>query len=95
LMYAYRNFGASYDVNYTGGWPVVYSTTSAAGNRFREPWTVMNAGITYKVHRDATAFLSVNNLAEEGRREYIFDPSRVRSNWTIPRTIKFGVSGQF
>ena len=95
LMYAYRNFGASYDVNYTGGWPVVYSTTSAAGNRFREPWTVMNAGITYKVHRDATAFLSVNNLAEEGRREYIFDPSRVRSNWTIPRTLKFGVSGQF
>jgi len=95
LIYSYRNFGATYDVNYTGGWPVVYSTTSAAGNRFRQPWTIMNAGITYKVHRDATAFLSVNNLAEEGRQEYIFDPSRVRSNWTIPRTLKFGVSGQF
>ena len=95
LQYVYKNFGASYDVNYTGGWPVVYSTTSAAGSRFRESWTIMNAGITYKVHRDATAFLSVNNLAEAGRREYIFDASRVRSNWTIPRTLKFGINGQF
>jgi hypothetical protein len=55
----------------------------------------MNAGVTYRFRRDTTAFLSVNNLAEEGRREYIFDPSRIRSNWVIPRSLKFGITGQF
>ena len=95
LLYAYKNFGASYDVNYSGGWPVVYSTTSATGNRIREPWTVMNVGLTYKVYRDATAFISVNNIAQEGRSEYIYDPSRQRSNWVIPRSLKFGITGQF
>ncbi len=96
LLYTQGNFGASFDVNYTGGWPVLsVSATAPQTSRFREPWRVMNAGVTYRFHRDTTAFLSVNNLAEEGRREYIFDPSRVRSNWVIPRTLKFGITGQF
>jgi len=96
LLYTQGNLGASFDVNYTGGWPVLnVSATAPQTNRFREPWRVMNAGLTYRFRRDTTAFLSVNNLAEEGRREYIFDPSRVRSNWVIPRSLKFGVTGQF
>jgi TonB-dependent receptor len=96
LLYTQGNFGASFDVNYTGGWPVLnVSATSPQTARFREPWRVMNAGVTYRFRRDTTAFLSVNNLAEEGRREYIFDPSRVRSNWVIPRSLKFGITGQF
>lgn len=96
LLYTQGNLGASFDVNYTGGWPVLnVSATAPQTNRFREPWRVMNAGLTYRFRRDSTAFLSVNNLAEEGRREYIFDPSRVRSNWVIPRSLKFGVTGQF
>ena len=95
LLYAYRGFGASFDMNYTGRWPVVYSTTTPTSNRIREPWTVMNAGVTYKVYRNTTAFLSMSNLAEEGRREYIFSDTRARSNWVVPRSIKFGVTGQF
>ncbi len=95
LLYTYKKFGATYDMNYTGGWPVVFSTTTATSNRIREPWTVMNASVTYTVFRNTTAFLSMSNLAQEGRREYIFDPSRVRSTWVIPRSIKFGIRGQF
>jgi TonB-dependent receptor len=96
LMYTYKKFGASYDVNYQGRWPVLnVSTTAPAGNRFRESWTVQNVSFSYKVTRDTSAFLSVSNLAEAGRREYIFDVSRVRSNWVIPRSLKFGISGQF
>ncbi len=95
-MYTYKKFGASYDVNYQGRWPVLnVSTTAPAGNRFRESWTVQNVSFSYKTTRDTSAFLSVSNLAEAGRREYIFDPSRVRSNWVIPRSLKFGITGQF
>jgi iron complex outermembrane recepter protein len=95
LMYAYGKFGASFDMNYTGGWPVTYSVTAPAGNRSRKPWTVMNAGLTYKIHRDATAFLSLNNIEQEGPEEYIFTQSRPRSLWIVPRSVKFGVTGQF
>lgn len=95
LLYAYGNFGASFDVNYTGRWPIVFSTTSAAASRFREPWTVMNAGVSYKIYRDTTAFVNIANIAEEGRQEYIFIPERPRSMWIIPRSVKFGVTGRF
>jgi outer membrane receptor for ferrienterochelin and colicin len=96
LQYTYKDFGASFDVNYTGRWPIVYSAaTTALTNRWRDPWTVMNAGVTYRVHKNATAFLSVSNLAQEGRSEYFYIPERIRSNWTIPRSLKFGVTGQF
>ncbi len=95
LQYAYKKFGASFDVNYTGKFPVTYSTTSGVGNRFREEWTVMNAGLTYQIRPETTLFMSVNNIAQEGRQEYIFNESRPRTMWVIPRTLKFGVTGQF
>jgi outer membrane receptor protein involved in Fe transport len=96
LTYTYGKWGASYDINYTGRWPVLnVNTTSPVGNRFREPWTIMNAGISYRVLPEATLFANVSNLAEEGRQEYIFSPSRVRSEWVIPRSLKFGVTGRF
>jgi TonB-dependent receptor len=95
LQYTYKKFGASYDVNYSGEYPVVYSMTSATVNRIRVPWTVMNAGVTYRIFANTTAFLSMSNLAQEGRQEYYYIPERVRSNWVIPRSLKFGVTGQF
>jgi len=96
LLYTYGKFGASYDVNYTGRWPVVnISTPGAAGNRFRDPWTVMNAGIRYDIFRNTTLFANVSNLAQEGRQEYIFDSSRPRHMYVIPRAVKFGVTGRF
>ena len=96
LLYTYGKFGASFDVNYTGGWPVVnISTAGAVGNRFRDPWTVMNAGLRYDVLRDTTLFVNVSNLAQEGRQEYIFNESRPRHMYVIPRAVKFGITGRF
>lgn len=95
LLYTYGKWGASYDINYTGSWPVVNVTPGAAGNRFRESWTVMNAGIRYDIFRNTTLFANVSNLAEEGRQEYIFDSSRPRHMYVIPRAVKFGVTGRF
>ncbi|WP_414661905.1 TonB-dependent receptor [Horticoccus sp. 23ND18S-11] len=96
LLYTYKNFGASFDVNYTGKYPVGYSLTSPGnGNIYRQAWTRMNAGVTYKFRRDTTVFLNVNNIAEEGPEQYTFIESRIRSAWTVPRSLKFGVTGQF
>ncbi|MBL9199122.1 MAG: TonB-dependent receptor [Opitutaceae bacterium] len=95
LLYAYGKWGASYDVNYTGSWPVVNATPGAAGNRFRESWTVMNAGIRYDVFRNSTLFANVSNLAQEGRQEYIFDSTRPRHMYVIPLAVKFGLTGRF
>jgi len=96
LLYTYNKFGASFDVNYTGRYPVGYSLTSPGnGNIYRKSWTVMNAGITYKVRPEATLFLNVNNLAEEGPAQYTYLETRSRSQWVVARAVRFGVTGQF
>ncbi len=95
LLYTYGKWGASYDLNYTASWPVVNATPGAAGNRFRDSWTVMNAGLRYDLTRATTLFANVSNLAQEGRQEYIFDSSRPRHMYVIPRAVKFGVTGRF
>lgn len=96
LTYTYGRFMGGWDMNFTGRYPVVnVSTTAPQGNRFREPWKVMNLQFSYKFYRDNAVFLNVSNLTEEGRNEYIFVPSRMRSEWVIPRALKFGVNGRF
>ena len=96
LLYNYRTFGASFDMNYTGKYPVAYSLTSPGnGNLYRDSWRVMNAGVTYRVRPEATLFLNVNNIAQEGPRQYTYLEGRTRSLWIVPRSVKFGVTGQF
>jgi TonB-dependent receptor len=95
LIYNYKKFGASVDVNYTGKYPTVYSLTTPTSNIYRDSWKMLNAGVSYRVHRDATLFLNINNIAQEGPRQYIFTESRVRSQWIVPRAVKLGVTGQF
>ncbi|MSU24229.1 MAG: TonB-dependent receptor [Opitutus sp.] len=96
LAYTYRSFGASFDMNYTGRYPIGYSLTSPGnGNIYRDGWKVMNVGVTYKIHRSATLFLNVNNFAQEGSRQYTYLESRPRVQYVVPRAIKFGVDGKF
>ena len=96
LLYNYNKFGASFDVNYTGRYPVGYSLTSPGnGNIYRKSWTVMNAGVTYKVRPEATLFLNVNNIAEQGPEQYTYLETRSRSQWVVARAVRFGVTGQF
>jgi iron complex outermembrane recepter protein len=96
LLYQYRKFGASFDMNYTGRYPVGYSLTSpGSGNIYRDAWKIMNAGVTYKLRSEATLFFNINNIAQEGAEQYTFLESRHRSGWIVPRTVKFGVTGQF
>jgi TonB-dependent receptor len=102
LAYIYRKWGATYDVNYTGIYPFVVGLTTtggvtgvSTGSYFRKPLTIMNAGLTYKLNPAATLFLSVNNIEEKGQVRYIYTVERTRSVFVAPRSIKFGVNGQF
>lgn len=96
LLYNYRKFGASFDVNYTGRYPTGYSLTSpGSGNIYRDRIVRMNVGVTYKVRPNATAFLNLNNLDEEDTNIYTYSPSRPRQTLIASRSLKFGVTGQF
>ena len=57
--------------------------------------TVMNVGFTYRVRPDATVFLNVNNITEQGQERYTGYANRHRTSWIVPRSVKFGVTGQF
>ena len=96
LQYAYRRFGASFDVNYTGSYPTNYSLTTPGGSNFyRNEITRMNASVTYRFRPTTTAFLYVTNIGEEGTDIYTYTPSRPRQMFIASQTLKFGVSGQF
>ena len=43
----------------------------------------------------STAILSVNNIAQEGMRNYRFMESRLQTQYIMPRSLKFGINGQF
>ena len=99
LAYIYKKWGATYDVNYTAGYPVVVGLTTAGafttGSYFRRELTIMNASVSYKVHPYATLFASINNIEQQGPERYTYTEERTRSVYIVPRSIKFGVNGQF
>ena len=96
LQYNYKKFGASYDVNFTGKYPVGYSLTSPGnGNIYRDSLVTMNTGVTYRVRPNMTLFLNMNNIDQQGPQQYTYDESRTRFRLISPRTLKFGVTGQF
>jgi TonB-dependent receptor len=99
LAYIYKKWGATYDVNYTAGYPVVVGLTTAGafttGSYFRRELTIMNASLSYKIHPYATLFASINNIEQQGPERYTYTAERTRSVYIVPRSIKFGVNGQF
>lgn len=96
LLYNYGKFGASYDLSYTGKFPVGYSLTSpGSGNVYRNGVTTMNAGVTYRYRPNTQFFLNVNNIEQEGVTQYVYAENRTSFKRIVPRALKFGVTGQF
>jgi len=96
LMYNNRKFGASYDVSYTGKFPVGYSLTSPGnGNVYRQEVTTMNVGVTYKYRPNTQFFMTLNNFEQQGVTQYVYNENRTSFQRIVPRSIKFGVTGQF
>jgi len=98
LVYNYKRFGASAVMNFTGEHILVYSPTVAANNYFRRNLTTVNFSASYKVltgRPEATVYIDVNNIFEEGPTQYRFINSRTRLQTLGAMTINLGVSGQF
>ena len=96
LTYNYGKFGASYDVNYTGKFPVGYSLTSpGSGNVYRDSVTWQNVGVTYQYRPGLTLYVNLNNLEQDGMRQYVYTSTRTSLDRYQPRAVKFGVTGQF
>jgi hypothetical protein len=95
LQYYYGKFGATYDLNYTAQFPTVYSLTSLGSNVFQKSRITQNAGVSYQIRPEITAFLNVNNFSEEEIDRYTSIETRHRQFFVLPRSVKFGVTGRF
>ena len=95
LSYVYRNFGATWDVNYTSQFPLAFSTTAPQTNIYRLPRYLMAAGLTYQIRPEATVFLSVANIEQEPLNDYRYVTTRHYRQYNTPRSLKLGVTGRF
>ncbi|MEI6105472.1 MAG: TonB-dependent receptor [Opitutae bacterium] len=102
LTYTRGKFGANFDVNYTGAYPVaVISTLNINTPQFaqlisyRKNLTTMNLGLNYRVRPYATVYFSVNNLGARGYDRYLVSTDRPREHIITPRSLQLGVTGQF
>lgn len=102
LQYTKGKFGASFDLNYTSEYADSVAATlganTAAFNQlivYRKDLLTMSTGISYRLSSDATLYLNVNNLTEQGSERYLVTEERWRQRVASPMSIVFGVTGTF
>jgi hypothetical protein len=103
LLYTYKKWGGSFDVNFTDEYAIQVSLplnnglpiTNPNGNFYRKALTTMSAGVNYRVRPNATAFFTVNNFASQGPSTYVYQPDRLRQDIRQSLSLSFGVNGQF
>lgn len=95
LIYQYRRFGATFDVNHTGEYPITNASATPGLNAFAKSLTTYSAGVSYDLRPEAKLFLSVNNFTEQGRGHYTYAPDRTRQLLIAPLAVKIGVKGRF
>ncbi len=103
LLYTYKKWGGSFDVNFTDEYAIQVSLplnnglpiTNPNGNFYRKALTTMSAGVNYRLRPNATAFFTVNNFASQGPSIYVYQPDRLRQDIRQSLSLSFGVNGQF
>jgi TonB-dependent receptor len=97
VSYTYRKFSVSWDINWTGKFPTAYPVNPSTPNSYiyRRALDMQSVGMSYKILPDATLFVNLNNIEQHGQSYYIWTPDRPRQNYTVARSLKFGISGQF
>ena len=94
LLYTYRNLSASTGLNFTGRYPVSYSSTTYA-SYYRNDLTTFDCSLSYKFRPEATFMVSVSNLTEKGPSQYTYIPDRIRTRTLAGMTFNIGVQGSF
>lgn len=102
LLYTYKKFGASLDLNYSGEYADTVAATIGANTAafdqlivYRKALTTLNAGVTYRLSPDATLYLNASNLTEQGSERYLVNEARWRQRVASPMLLIFGVTGTF
>ena len=95
VLYNYKRFGASAAVNYTSSHIVGFTAIGSPSNFYRDKLITLNTGVTYRLRPEATLYIEVNNITEQGPERYTFTESRIRAINNGGMTVSFGVSGQF
>ena len=62
---------------------------------FTESNARLNVNVSYDINDQFSAFLDVNNLNEEGRRDFFSQPATFNGSFNRERTITLGVTGRF
>ena len=102
LTYNRGDFGASFDLNYTGAYPVTAVATLGINTpqfdqliSYRKDLTTMNLGFTYRLRPNATLYFDVNNIGADGPDRYLVSTNRPREHIISPRSLILGISGRF
>lgn len=95
LLYNYKRFGVSTSLNYTSHHIVGFTAIGSTANYYRKALVTYNAGATYRLRPNVTAYVDVVNLTEVGAERYTYYESRTRGVWNGAMTVSFGISGQF
>jgi iron complex outermembrane recepter protein len=103
LLYTYKKWGGSFDLNFTDEYTTLQSypinnglpITNPNGNVYRKALTTMSVGVNYRIRPFATLFMTINNVAAQGPQLYVYEPSRLRLDVRQPLSISMGVNGQF
>ena len=99
LYYEKAGFGArlSYIVRdaYFRNLPGQGPQAENASAVFTESNARFNVNVSYDINDQFSAFLDVNNLNEEGRRDFFSQPATFNGSFNRERTITLGITGRF
>ena len=97
VLYAYKKFGASVDVNYTSQHiaPGGFAAIGSPINFYREDLFAVNTGVTFKLRPDVTFYANISNILEAETKSFRFIETRPRSVNNGALTMSVGVTGQF
>jgi iron complex outermembrane recepter protein len=103
LLYTYKRWGGSFDLNFTDEYTTLQSypvnnglpDTNPNGNVYRKALMTMSVGVNYRIRPSATLYLTVNNFSSQGPETYTFFPDRLRQDIRQSLSFSLGVNGQF
>ncbi|MBP7143224.1 MAG: TonB-dependent receptor [Opitutaceae bacterium] len=95
LAYSYRKFGFNILYNYQSSYLQDYSAMDASRLRYRTARELVNVGVSYRIHRNATLSIDVANVFNEPQDYYRGLAERLERSTTNGVALVVGVRGRF
>lgn len=95
LAYSYGKLGFNILYNYQSAYLQDYSATDAARLRYRSARELINVGVSYRIHRNASLSVDVANIFNEPQEYYRGLADRLERSTTNGVAVVVGVRGRF